>query len=259
MTSRNADETAVVLTGATSGIGQATARLLASRTSRLFVHGPQRLSEIAGLLAELRAASRGEVHYVQADFDGLAAVEKLAAEISNRTDRVDVLVNNAGRPGSPRRSVGGDAEAGYREAIDRFAGTRLRPELARSHLLYGEWLRRERRLSEARERLRTAHELFTTMGLGAFADRAARELEAAGISVRKREAVTSGGLTPLEEQVARLASEGLTNAEIGSRLFVSSRTVEYHLHKVFAKTGIRSRNALAMVLRRRSGSRTGVA
>ncbi|MGN9842934.1 SDR family NAD(P)-dependent oxidoreductase [Nonomuraea sp. H19] len=111
-----------MLTGATSGIGHATARLLAPRTSRLFVHGPQRLSQIAGLLADLRAASRGEVHYVQADFDHLAAVEKLAAEITNRTDRVDVLVNNAGRPGPPRRTVSRDGneatlQANYLAAV----------------------------------------------------------------------------------------------------------------------------------------------
>jgi NAD(P)-dependent dehydrogenase (short-subunit alcohol dehydrogenase family) len=108
MKTHNPEETAVVLTGATSGIGEATARLLAPRTSCLYVHGPERPTEIGGLLEQLRATSAGQVHYVQADFDHLAAVEEMAAEISKRTDRIDVLVNNAGRPGPPRRTISRD-------------------------------------------------------------------------------------------------------------------------------------------------------
>lgn len=145
-------------------------------------------------------------------------------------------------------SQGTDAESRYREAIERLGRTRLRVELGRSHLLYGEWLRRERRRLEAREQLRTAHELFTAMGIEAFAERAARELQATGATARRRSVETGGDLTPREAQIARLAGEGLTNTEIASRLFVSPRTVEYHLHKVFAKTGITSRNAIATIL-----------
>jgi DNA-binding CsgD family transcriptional regulator len=120
----------------------------------------------------------------------------------------------------------------------------MRSELARAHLLYGEWLRRERRRVDAREQLRTAHELFTAMGAEAFADRAARELQATGETARKRTIETRDQLTPQEAQIARLAGSGLSNPEIGARLFISPRTVQYHLHKVFAKLGISSRNQL---------------
>ncbi|OKI44025.1 hypothetical protein A6A27_38710 [Micromonospora sp. CB01531] len=141
-------------------------------------------------------------------------------------------------------SQGEDAESLYREAIDRLGRTRLRPEFARSHLLYGEWLRSERRRVEAREQLRTAHEMFAAMGLAAFADRAARELLATGETIRRRIVETYDQLTPQEEQVASLARTGLTNKEIGNRMYVSPRTVEWHLRKVFAKRGITSRKQL---------------
>ncbi|MFR9794775.1 helix-turn-helix transcriptional regulator [Streptomyces sp. MS06] len=143
---------------------------------------------------------------------------------------------------------GGDTEALYREAIDRLGATRLRPESARTHLLYGEWLRRERRRVDAREHLRRAHDVFTTLGMAAFAERAARELRATGESVRRRSVEAGGDLTPRELQIARLVGEGLTNPEIGSRLFMSPRTVEYHLRKVFAKRGIASRTEIRTVL-----------
>ena len=149
-------------------------------------------------------------------------------------------------------SEGEDAEDHYRESIERLRRTRVRVELARAHLLYGEWLRRERRRLEAREQLRTAHEMFTAMGVEAFAERAARELRATGETARKRTVATSGHLTPQEAQVARLASEGHTNTEIGSRLFLSPRTVEYHLRKVFTKLRITSRNELRDRLRGQS-------
>jgi DNA-binding CsgD family transcriptional regulator/tetratricopeptide (TPR) repeat protein len=141
-------------------------------------------------------------------------------------------------------SEGDAAERLYREAIERLGRTHVRVELGRAHLLYGEWLRRERRRVDAREQLRTAHEMFTAMGLEAFAGRAARELLATGERVRKRTVETREDLTAQEAQVARLARDGLSNLEIGARLFISARTVEYHLHKVFGKLNIRSRTQL---------------
>ncbi|MFB4308279.1 AAA family ATPase [Actinomadura sp. GTD37] len=141
-------------------------------------------------------------------------------------------------------SGGEAADRLYREAVDRLGRTRMRPDLARAHLLYGEWLRRERRRVDAREHLRTAHDLFTEIGMGAFADRAARELLATGETARKRTVETTAQLTPQETQIARLARTGLTNKEIAARLYVSHRTVEYHLSKVFAKLAITSRHQL---------------
>jgi DNA-binding CsgD family transcriptional regulator len=141
-------------------------------------------------------------------------------------------------------SEGEAADGLYRDAIDRLSRTRLRPEVARAHLLYGEWLRREGRRAEAREQLRTAHEMLATIGMEAFAERARRELQATGERVRRRNDETRDELTPQEEQIARLARDGLSNPEIGARLFLSPRTVEWHLHKVFAKLGISSRTGL---------------
>jgi len=136
------------------------------------------------------------------------------------------------------------AESSYREAIDRLGRTRLRPELARAHLLYGEWLRREARRADAREQLRTAHEMLAAMGMEAFAERARRELAATGEKLRKRTVETRDELTPQERQIAGLARDGLSNPEIGARLFLSPRTVEWHLKKVFTKLGISSRMGL---------------
>jgi DNA-binding CsgD family transcriptional regulator/tetratricopeptide (TPR) repeat protein len=145
-------------------------------------------------------------------------------------------------------SDGKGAERLYREAIDRLGRTHIGIELARANLLYGEWLRRRRRRLQAREQLRTAHEMLTAMGLEAFAQRAARELRATGETARKRTVDTSGQLTAQEAQIARLAREGLSNPEIGTRLFISPRTVEYHLHKVFTKVGVTSRRQLREAL-----------
>jgi DNA-binding CsgD family transcriptional regulator len=141
-------------------------------------------------------------------------------------------------------SDGEAAEGLYGEAIDRLSRTRLRPELARAHLLYGEWLRRENRRVHARAQLRIAHDMLGAIGMEAFAERARRELLATGEKVRKRTVETRDELTPQERQIAALARDGLSNPEIGARLFLSPRTVEWHLRKVFTKLGISSRRAL---------------
>jgi DNA-binding CsgD family transcriptional regulator len=140
------------------------------------------------------------------------------------------------------------AEERYVHAIERLGRTRMRADLARAHLLYGEWLRRLRRRVDARGQLRTAYDLFADFGMEAFGERARVELEATGEHARKRTAETRGDLTPQEAQIARLARDGLSNAEIGARLYISKHTVEYHLRKVFAKLGINSRTKLVRAL-----------
>src|SRR5713101_1582463 len=145
-------------------------------------------------------------------------------------------------------SEGETAENCYREAIERLGRTRMRPAVARAHLLYGEWLRRENRRRDARAELRTAHGLFTTMGIEAFAERARRELLATGETVRKRTVETVSELTAQEAHIARLAVDGRTNVEIGAQLFLSTRTVEWHLGKVYTKLGVGSRRELPQAL-----------
>ena len=146
-------------------------------------------------------------------------------------------------------SDGDAAERLYRESIERLGRTRIRIDLARAHLLYGEWLRRERRRIDARAQLRIAHEMLDATGMEAFAERARRELQATGETVRKRTVQTGDQeLTAQEAQIARMARDGLSNPEIASRLFISARTVQYHLRKVFAKLGISSRSQLDRVL-----------
>jgi DNA-binding CsgD family transcriptional regulator len=141
-------------------------------------------------------------------------------------------------------SNGAAADELYGEAIDRLRRAQLRPELARAHLLYGEWLRRQGRRVDARGQLRTAHDMLDTIGMEAFAERARRERIATGEKVQKRTVETRDRLTPQEEQIARLARDGLSNSEIGAQLFISERTVEWHLRKVFTKLGINSRRRL---------------
>jgi DNA-binding CsgD family transcriptional regulator len=137
------------------------------------------------------------------------------------------------------------AEALYVEAIDRLGRSRIAADLARAHLVYGEWLRRQRRRVDAREQLRTAHDLFSDFGMEAFAERARAELAATGEHARKRTVDTLSQLTPQETQISRLVAQGNTNREIAAQLFISPSTVEYHLRKVFRKLGVKSRTQLA--------------
>jgi DNA-binding CsgD family transcriptional regulator len=149
------------------------------------------------------------------------------------------------------RALLSDGEAAdrlYREAIDRLGKTGMRPDLARSRLLYGEWLRRQRRPADAREQLRGAFEMLDAIGMEGFAERARRELHAAGGTANRRPATVGVELTAQEAQIAQLASEGLTNPEIAVRLFLSPRTVQYHLGKVFTKLDITSRAQLSHAL-----------
>jgi DNA-binding CsgD family transcriptional regulator len=143
---------------------------------------------------------------------------------------------------------GADTDDLYHQAIEHSRSTSLRTHLARAHLLYGEWLRRQRRRREAREQLRTAFEMFNEMGIEGFASRAERELRATGERVRTRTVETRDELTAQEAQVARLARDGLSNAEIGERLFISQHTVAYHLRRIFNKLGITARGELRRVL-----------
>jgi DNA-binding CsgD family transcriptional regulator len=145
-------------------------------------------------------------------------------------------------------SHGAVADELYREAIDRLSRTRLRPELARAHLLYGEWLRRQGRRTDAREQLRTAHDMLAAIGMEAFAERARRELAATGEKARKRSIEAVATLTAQEALIARLARDGRTNPEIGAQLFLSARTVEWHLRKIYTKFGIGSRRELPAAL-----------
>jgi ATP/maltotriose-dependent transcriptional regulator MalT len=188
---------------------------------------------VAPELAE--AASRtGDIELVQAVLDRLAAYGEVTTSewLAGIAARVRALVGV------------GDVEAHHRASLERLGRTRLRVEVARSRLLYGEWLRREGRRVDAREQLRIAHEQLAAIGAEGFAERARRELLATGEKVRKRTEDSRDELTPQEEHIARLAVAGHTNPEIGAELFLSPRTVEWHLRKVFTKLGVSSRRAL---------------
>jgi DNA-binding CsgD family transcriptional regulator len=197
-------------------------------------------------------------------FSTWVAVELI--EAASRTGEVDRTADAIERLSRSARAGGSDwglgvearsrallsdgdvAEGLYREAIERLQRTRLRVDLARAHLVYGEWLRRERRRLDAREQLRTALEMFRRMDVEGFAGRAERELSATGERARKRTVETREELTAQEAQIARLARDGLSNSAIGERLFISQHTVAYHLRKVFTKLDITSRNQLGRVL-----------
>jgi DNA-binding CsgD family transcriptional regulator len=174
---------------------------------------------------------------------------EIAREALERLSAMTVIEGSDWAKGLEARSrallsEGHDAEYRYAEAVERLGRTQLRPELARAHLLYGEWLRRESRRLDARHQLHAAYHLLTAIGADAFAERARRELLATGEKVRKREVDTYSQLTPQEEYIIRLARDRRTNPEIAAELFISTRTVEWHLRNVFAKLGITSRRDL---------------
>jgi len=173
------------------------------------------------------------------------ALERLAAKA--QATRTDWALGIEARARA-LLGTGAEAEHWFRTAIDHLGRSRVRAELARTHLLYGERLRREGRRLDARAELNVAHELFMSMGMEAFAERAGTELLATGERVRRRIAETRDELTPQERQIAQLACDGLSNPEIGARLFLSKRTIEWHLRHVFAKLGIRSRRQLGGAL-----------
>ena len=214
-----------------------------------------------GDYGEALAAARQSCEHKDVVFYGWALVELIEAgartgraeEASAALDRLSERTRASGTEwalGAEARCRGllsGD-ESLYRESIERLERSRAVVELGRSRLLYGEWLRRENRRADAREQLRAAHEMFSRMGSAAFAERARRELSATGETVRKRTVETLSELTTQEAQVARLAAQGRTNPEIAAELFISPRTVEYHLHKVFPKLGISSRRELRKAL-----------
>jgi DNA-binding CsgD family transcriptional regulator len=212
-------------------------------------------------LAAARQASEHKHIYVSAW--ALPELIEAAVRIGNprmADDALDLLAERTRADGTNlglgiearTRALLGEGEAAeghYREAIDRLGRTRHLPELARAHLLYGEWLRRQRRRGYARDQLRTAFAMFDAMGMEAFAGRARAELRATGERASPRGPGAPELLTPQEEQIARLVAEHLSNREIAARLFISSSTVEYHLRKIFRKLGVSSRTQLTRTLR----------
>jgi DNA-binding CsgD family transcriptional regulator len=214
-------------------------------------------------LGEYEAALAAALSACEHDDLGLVAWAMIElVEAATRSDRPDIAAATLGRLAERTQASGTDwalgiearsralltdgeaADGLYQEAVERLARTRVRVHLARAHLVYGEWLRREQRRSVAREHLRVAHDMFERAGAAGFAERARRELSATGETVRKRTVETQDVLTPQEAQVAQLAAEGHTNPEIGAQLFISRRTAEYHLSKVFTKLAISSRRQL---------------
>jgi DNA-binding CsgD family transcriptional regulator len=193
------------------------------------------------LVELVEAAARSGAHDVAAD--ALRQLDERA-----RAAGTDWALGTLARSSALLRD-GRSADALYREALERLERCRIVVHLARAHLVYGEWLRRENRRVDAREQLRIAYEMLGRVGAEAFAERARGELLATGETVRKRTVESRDVLTAQEALVARLAAQGRTNPEIGAQLFISSRTAEYHLHKVFTKLGISSRRSLRDALR----------
>jgi DNA-binding CsgD family transcriptional regulator len=190
------------------------------------------------LVPELAEAAARTGDRARLEFAGEWLSERTAVISSGWLNGIDARVRAF-------HSEGDAAEAAYRESIEQLAGTRMQIELARTQLLFGEWLRRERRRIDAREQLRTAHDAFTNIGAEGFARRAERELLATGEHARQRASATRDQLTPQETQISRLVAEGRSNREIATQLFISPSTVEYHLRKVFRKLGVKSRTQLA--------------
>jgi DNA-binding CsgD family transcriptional regulator len=253
------------------GVETDAVRLIESAAQRAAARGEGRVVGIAGCFAAILHNGLGHYREALAAAQQASEHEDLGAYCMSLTELVEAAV----RCGEP--AVAGDAldrlqrytqaaatewalgteararalvtedqgaEQHYREAIDRLGRTRMAVYLARAHLVYGEWLRREHRRVDAREQLGIAHEMFVRMGVEAYAERTRRELSATGEKTRKRATGAGGGLTAQEAQIAELAGAGLTNQEIGAQLFISAHTVEWHLRKVFAKLGITSRRQL---------------
>jgi ATP/maltotriose-dependent transcriptional regulator MalT len=207
--------------------------------------------EAAKCQQELSASSLGSIEAIEAAArSGATDLATDALERLSETTRASGTDWALGVEARSRAllSESAAAERLYREAIERLGRTRMRVDLARARLLYGEWLRREGRRVDAREELRIAHEMFTEMGTEAFAERTRRELLATGHRARRRVDETRADLTAQEAQIAGFARDGLSNPEIGARLFLSARTIEWHLRKVFAKLGISSRKQLQAAL-----------
>jgi len=198
----------------------------------------------------------GELLWPTVELIEAAARTGMTEAAASALDRLDEMTSASGTDwglGVRARSrallsEGEAAERLYRESIARLGRTRLRIDLARAHLLYGEWLRHERRRRDAREHLRTAHDMLEAMGVAAFAERARHGLQATGAQARPRGAEAPEVLTPQEALIARMVAGHLTNREIAARLFISASTVEYHLRKIFRKLGVTSRTQLARTL-----------
>jgi len=207
-----------------------------------------------------RSPSRGQAVLEMSQVGGVIEAAIRSGDLETATAALGAFAPLAQASGTPAAlgllargrallADGDQAEAEYKQSIEHLEHSRAVPELARSRLLYGEWLRRQRRRRDAREQLHAAWQMFGTLGMEAFAERARAELLATGEHARKRTAETRETLTPQEAQIARLAGEGASNQEIAARLFISASTVEYHLRKVFRKFGVTGRVQLAQVLR----------
>jgi len=240
--------------------GQGTAIEFVDHARAVILNGLGRYQEAVGpardaadATPELVVAGWGLTELVEAAAKS-GATELAASALERIEERNSVIASDWGLGIEARSralmSTGATAEYLYREAIARLGRTRLRPELARAHLLYGEWLRNEGRPADAREQLRTAHDQLIAIGMDGFAERARRELAATGERVRKRGVEAATTLTAQEAYIARLARDGLSNPEISARVFLSARTVEWHLHRVYAKLGIGSRRELHAALAR---------